>query len=166
MELWTHFDTMDNYLIHIYGNKRVYLFPPKDVMNLYVVDDKPQVFDLDNICFEKSPNLLKCSVWKCELRPGDILFIPAFWFHNVKAHNFSISVNVFWKSLPTQMYDAKDVYGNSPLIPGQRAMQSLETSIGKLKHLPEDIRNFYLRNMILKLQSSFTDSRECEDHVL
>ena len=88
MELWTHFDTMDNYLMHIYGNKRVYLMPPKDVSHLYVVDDKPRVFDLDNVSLESYPNLNKCTIWKCILNPGDVLFIPAFWFHNVKALDF------------------------------------------------------------------------------
>ena len=90
VELWTHFDTMDNYLLHIYGQKRVFLFPPKDVSNLYVIDDKPRVFELDNVSVESFPNLKNCSAWKCVLDPGDILFIPAFWFHNVKALNFRL----------------------------------------------------------------------------
>ena len=31
---------------------------------------------------------------------GDVLFIPALWFHNVLAKDFSVAVNVFWRNLP------------------------------------------------------------------
>ncbi len=88
MELWTHYDTMDNYLLHISGAKRIYLFPPKDVSHLYMMGDKPQIFDLDNVHLDEYPHLSKCNISKCILQPGDVLFIPSFWFHNVKSLNF------------------------------------------------------------------------------
>ena len=47
-----------------------------------------------------------------ELEPGDILFIPALWFHNMLAHDFGVAVNVFWKELDSKLYDNRDPYGN------------------------------------------------------
>ena len=29
--------------------------------------------------------------------PGDALFIPALWFHNVRALQFACSINIFWR---------------------------------------------------------------------
>ena len=31
-----------------------------------------------------------------DLAPGDVLFIPAMWFHNMTAQDFGVAVNVFW----------------------------------------------------------------------
>jgi hypothetical protein len=38
------------------------------------------------------------------LRPGEILFIPAFWWHQVTAVDVSISINIFWRATPTQHF--------------------------------------------------------------
>ena len=88
VELWTHFDTMDNFLIQIKGEKRIIFFPPSDALNLYMIEDKSKVCDLDHVDLHKFPKLRKCHAWKCILKPGDVVFIPAFWFHNVKAIDF------------------------------------------------------------------------------
>ena len=66
-------------------------------------------------------------------------------------------MNVFWKSLPSELYDAKDVYGNSALLPGQRALQSLDSTLNKLKGLPAPIKDFYIRCLILKLEALITE---------
>jgi hypothetical protein len=52
---------------------------------------------------------------------GDVLFIPSLWFHNVVSLDFSVAVNVFWRSLPKEMYDPKDTYGNKDPLPVNRA---------------------------------------------
>lgn len=50
------------------------------------------------------------------LEPGDVLFIPSLWLHNVHcADGFSISVNAFWRHMPHSAYEAKDLYGNRDL---------------------------------------------------
>ena len=48
---------------------------------------------------------------------GDVLYIPALWFHNVVSLDFSVAVNVFWRRLAPDMYDAKDTYGNKDPLP-------------------------------------------------
>ena len=36
--------------------------------------------------------------------PGDVLFIPALWFHNVVSLDFSVAVNAFWRPLPKSVF--------------------------------------------------------------
>lgn len=154
VQLWTHYDIMDNILIHISGRKRVVLFPPKDALNLYMVGDKSEILDIEETDYSLYPKFRNVARFECVLDPGDILFIPALWFHNVTAIDFSISVNVFWKHLPGEFYDSKDVYGNKDLIPAQKAMQGLEKALKNLSSLPDEYRDFFSRRLIAKIQCS------------
>ena len=65
------------------------------------------------------------------LEPGDVLYIPALWFHNVTSIGFSVALNVFWRShhhehaqqggsatIDPNLYDRKDLYGNIVLSGG------------------------------------------------
>lgn len=52
--------------------------------------------------------------------PGDIVFIPALWFHKTIALDSCLGVNIFWKNLPHEFYDKQDTYGNKDLLPGTR----------------------------------------------
>jgi len=119
LQLWTHYDTCDNILIQVRGRKRIILFPPSDALNLYLDGDKSLVLDIDHPDLKLYPNFAKAQRFEAILEEGDIVFIPALWFHNVIAINFSISVNVFWKNLDSSLYDKKDTYGNRDLIPAQ-----------------------------------------------
>ncbi len=47
--------------------------------------------------------------WYCV---GEILFIPALWFHNIYAIEPCIAINIFWKHLSDDQYEKKDLYGN------------------------------------------------------
>jgi tRNA wybutosine-synthesizing protein 5 len=67
---------------------------------------------------------------------GDVLFIPALWFHNVVAHDYSVAVNVFWRHLPKEMFEEKDTYGNRDPVPAARAMMSIASALKALKSLP------------------------------
>nr|KAG5713548.1 hypothetical protein BaRGS_024596 [Batillaria attramentaria] len=39
LQLWTHYDIMDNMLIQVTGHKRVVLFSPQEAENLYLDDE-------------------------------------------------------------------------------------------------------------------------------
>lgn len=154
VQLWTHYDIMDNILIHISGRKRVVLFPPSEALNLYMVGDKSEIMDIDEPDLNAYPKFKNVKRFECILDPGDILFIPALWFHNVTAMDFSVSVNMFWKHLPEEFYDSKDVYGNKDLIPAQKALQGVEKALKNLSVLPDDYKDFFSRRLIAKIQSS------------
>ncbi|XP_076824266.1 tRNA wybutosine-synthesizing protein 5-like [Clavelina lepadiformis] len=154
MQLWTHYDVMDNFLIQVNGRKKAVLFPPSDALNLYLKGDKSEVTDVDSINLDKYPNFANVTKYQCMLEPGDILYIPALWFHNVVAVEFGVAVNVFWKNLDKKYYDQKDPYGNKDLLPAARSMDILNRALKVLSELPDTYKDFYARKMVSKIESS------------
>jgi tRNA wybutosine-synthesizing protein 5 len=122
VQLWTHYDVMDNLLIQVQGRKRMALFSPSDALNMYLIGDKSQVLDIDNPDCNLYPKFILAQRYECIMEPGDILYIPALWFHNALALDFGIAVNVFWKNLKCELYDKNDPYGNKDLIPANRVI--------------------------------------------
>jgi len=155
MQLWTHYDVMDNILVQIRGKKRVVLFPPSDALKLYLKGDKSLVIDIDNPDLSEFPRFAEVTRYEALLEPGDVLFIPALWFHNVISIDFGVAINIFWRHLSAEMYDPKDVYGNRDPLPASRAMQSLDKNLQTLEKLPEEYRDFYARRMIARIKEKF-----------
>ncbi|XP_063238800.1 tRNA wybutosine-synthesizing protein 5-like [Bacillus rossius redtenbacheri] len=154
VQLWTHYDVMDNILIQVKGRKRMVLFRPSDALNMYLVGDKSEVLDIDNPDVEKFPKFKLAERHECFLEAGDIMFIPALWFHNALALDFGIAVNVFWRHLEVDMYDKNDPYGNKDIVPAARALQMVGNALKALQPLPGEYRDFYTRRLISSLQSS------------
>ncbi|RXM27808.1 tRNA wybutosine-synthesizing protein 5 [Acipenser ruthenus] len=153
LQLWTHYDVMDNLLVQVTGRKRVVLYSPRDAPYLYLSGDKSEVLDVDHPDLNRYPEFVKARRYECCLEPGDILFIPALWFHNTLALQFGVGVNIFWRHLPPACYDRTDTYGNKDPMAAARAMQVLERALRTLEELPEEYRDFYARRMVLKIQS-------------
>lgn len=156
VSIWTHYDVMDNVLIQVNGRKRAVLFPPTDALNLYLNGDKSEILDIDNINFNRYPNFKKVTWYECCLLPGDVLYIPAFWFHNMKYLDFGIAVNVFWKELDPVFYDKKDPYGNKDLLPAQQAFASVDKALTSLSKLPPSYKDFYCKRLIIQIQKKMT----------
>ncbi|KAH1184720.1 hypothetical protein KIL84_012661 [Mauremys mutica] len=76
LQLWTHYDIMDNFLIQITGKKRVILYNPRDAPYLYLSGTKSEVLNVDNPDLEKYPLFMKARRYECSLEAGDVLFIP------------------------------------------------------------------------------------------
>ncbi|KAG9349393.1 hypothetical protein JZ751_027836 [Albula glossodonta] len=145
---------MDNLLAQVTGKKRVVLYSPRDAQHLYLSGDKSEVLDIDSPDLERYPEFVKARRYECVLEPGDVLFIPALWFHNTLALQFGVGVNVFWRHLKAESYDKKDPYGNKDPVAAARAMQVLERALQALEELPPDYRDFYARRMVLRIQNS------------
>ncbi|XP_071475051.1 tRNA wybutosine-synthesizing protein 5 isoform X2 [Marmota flaviventris] len=152
LQLWTHYDVMDNFLVQVTGKKRVTLFSPRDAQYLYLSGTKSEVLNIDNPDLVKYPLFSKARRYECTLEAGDILFIPALWFHNVISEEFGVGVNVFWKHLPSECYDKTDTYGNKDPKAASRAAQILDRALKTLAELPEEYRDFYARRMVLYIQ--------------
>ena len=129
------------------------LWAPSEALNLYLDGDKSRVVGVDDYDREKFPLFARAKRMRAVLQPGDVLFIPAFWFHNMRALDFGVAVNVFWKNLPQELYDKKDPYGNKDLVPGAKAITMLDNVMRQLQSLPEDVKDFYGRRLIARIQT-------------
>ncbi|CAH1249299.1 TYW5 [Branchiostoma lanceolatum] len=95
VQLWTHYDIMDNLLIQVSGRKRVVLFSPRDATHLYLTGDKSAVLDLENPDLERFPQFCQARPYTCTLEPGDILFIPdAGQEHVEQVHDYLIRIQL------------------------------------------------------------------------
>jgi hypothetical protein len=108
-----HYDMSHNIACCLVGRRRFTLFPPEQVENLYPgpLDPTPggQVVTMTNIeapDFQRFPNLQKAlaAAEVAELEPGDVLFYPAMWWHQVSAfESFNVMVNYWWTTAPQFM---------------------------------------------------------------
>ncbi len=97
-----HFDGFHNIFSQIRGRKRILLFPPSDYLSFYPPLDNslgipeyskvnPDFFSLE--LFPKFPWQEKIEVL---LQPGEIIYIPPFWWHYVTAVDENISLSFFY----------------------------------------------------------------------
>ena len=150
---------MDNLLVQVTGRKRVVLFSPQEVNNLYLSGDKSRVLDIDTPDLTAYPRFAHATRHECLLKAGDVLFIPALWFHNVVSLDFSVAVNLFWKNLDSKLYDSRDTYGNKDPLPAQRAQQIVDRALKALEDLPDDYKDFYARCLVSRIEAkSYLDN--------
>jgi len=155
-QLWTHFDVMDNMLAQLTGRKRVVMWAPEEDDNLYVEGSSSRVADIDSWNDDEFPRFRRAVPRRLEteLTPGDVLFIPALWFHNVTSIGFSVALNVFWRShhprgggrhAASDLYSPKDLYGNKDPPAAELALSHAAAAEAELRKLPEPFRSFYAR---------------------
>lgn len=98
-----HWDSYDNCLAQVHGSKVVFLLAPEAKSYLYTdraAGDTAAQGNLSPVNVE-APNLTEypafsqAQVYVCQLAPGDCLYIPEGWWHQVRALSPSFSVN-FW----------------------------------------------------------------------
>jgi histone arginine demethylase JMJD6 len=89
-----HFDTwhIHTFLSQIYGVKKYTLFAPDQSRYLYARGNQSQV-DLENPDLEKFPLFVQATRTEVDLGPGEILFVPAGWWHTTKILSPSITVS-------------------------------------------------------------------------
>ncbi len=104
-----HYDFSDNFLTQIVGRKRVRLFAPTETQYIYphTLDDKlletasavhiSKVQDTDHLDTKRHPNIDRVCCYEGILNPGDILYMPSGWWHEIKSLDVAISVNFWWK---------------------------------------------------------------------
>lgn len=108
-----HFDLSNNLACSLVGKRRFTLFPPEQVANLYPGPLEPtpggQVVSLVDF---RAPDLDRFPLARhalaaaqvAEVEPGDLLFYPAMWWHQVEAlAPFNVMVNYWWDRTPSFM---------------------------------------------------------------
>lgn len=165
VQIWTHFDLYDNILCQVRGTKRVIVLSPEDSKYLYVEGDKSKVNNFDNWeqCLAQFPLISLAKPYRCILRPGDALFIPALWWHNIRNVcdneesncDCSIGFNIFWKDRDLKekaFYADNDVYGNKNLKPFDSALVSLRRAVEFIDRLPKKYSSFYRLMLLDKMK--------------
>lgn len=98
-----HFDNLNVLFVQLVGEKRFVLAPPDAAERLY--NDThvySQIFDLTaNDVVRRFPATAGLELYEVTVRPGDVLFLPVGWWHQVASISFSVSAthtNFIWNN--------------------------------------------------------------------
>jgi lysine-specific demethylase 8 len=96
-----HSDFPDNLHVLIRGHKKVTLVDWRQSWRLYrdsVFTNRPNYsnVDIDAPDYERYPRFKGVNALEAEIRSGDTLYIPSFWWHRVHTVSTSIAVTHFW----------------------------------------------------------------------
>ena len=103
----THWDQSQNLACVVAGRRRFTLFPPDQLKNLYVgpldftlAGQPTSLVDIDAPDLETYPRFAEAlkAARRAELEPGDALYIPAMWWHDVLSlEDFGSLINFWWR---------------------------------------------------------------------
>ena len=116
--------------------------------------------DIANPDLERFPNFARSHRLECVLRPGDVLFMPAFWWHEVQSYpdpkeRRNLAVNYWWASGPARVYvrgSSYDGYGRCSLHLNICLSQKPHP-LQREKGSGLQLMSFLLRNTIIKQRS-------------
>ena len=106
-----HFDLTNNLLVQLCGLKEFTLVPPHQTRFLYHAQHVfSEVHDLDDPDrLERFPLSAPVTPYEVILEPGDALFVPIGWWHQVRSLEFSAMLtytNFRWDNLGYAEYPA------------------------------------------------------------
>jgi hypothetical protein len=112
----THLDEWNNIGCVAAGRRRFTLFPPEQIVNLYIgpLDFAPtgapmSLVQLHAPDFARFPRFHQAlaAAQTAMLEPGDAIFIPPLWWHNVESlERFNVLVNYWWGSAAATATDS------------------------------------------------------------
>ena len=152
-----HQDMNENLACCVAGRKRFVLFPPDQIKNLYPgpLEFTPagpsiSLVDINNPDLTKFPRYEEAlkQAQVAELEPGDAIYIPYLWWHDVtNTADLNVQINYWWNQEGTNTIAEK---------------LALYHSIVELKHLPPARKN------ALKAQLeyyAYDDSTISSEHI-
>ncbi|QYG08175.1 cupin-like domain-containing protein [Janthinobacterium sp. PAMC25594] len=103
-----HCDYDDNIFAQVWGSKRIMLSPPHHDVFLYPSEANAILFgspfDPEAPDFERFPLARQATMIECLVEPGDMLYVPAGWYHQVRALTFSLSSNRWARAVPLALH--------------------------------------------------------------
>lgn len=115
--VFMHFDIDYSNILHFHfhGLKRCVLFDPRQSKYLYKIPHSlisREDIDFDNPDFEKFPALKKAQGFVCELKHGEMLYMPEGYWHYMKyvTPGFSMSLRSFPRSISNLSKAAYNVF--------------------------------------------------------
>ncbi|WCL53473.1 cupin-like domain-containing protein [Gimibacter soli] len=120
-----HYDVSNNLACNLVGKRRFTLFPPEAVHSLYPgpLEMTPGGQALSMVDFNAPDYRLYpkfrdaiAAAQVAELNPGDVLFFPALWWHQVEAiEQFNVMMNYWWNDVPAHIDDPRGALLHSML---------------------------------------------------
>lgn len=152
-----HFDQPRNIACCVLGKRRFTLFPPDQVHNLYPGPLSPTpggqvvtLADLSRPDFKRFPRLIHAleNAYIADLEPGDGLYYPSMWWHEVEAFDrFNAMVNFWWMTAAP--------YLGSPMDALLHAMMSLRDRPAGEKNAWQVLFDYYI----------FGDAQQVRNHM-
>lgn len=102
-----HHDLTSNFMAQVVGRKRVILASPFQTPQLYNHLHCYSRADLERPDLERFPLLAQVQALQADIEPGDLLFIPVGWWHQVRSLDLSITIsftNFLWRNDYHQSY--------------------------------------------------------------
>lgn len=161
-QIAAHYDNADNLACVAAGSREFILFAPEQVDNLYIgpleftpAGQAVSLVDFAAPDFNRFPRFEQAlnSALIAKLAPGDGIFIPALWWHQVSAPGaFNVLVNYWWRQAADHLANPFDALLHSML-----AIKDLPTShkvhwqtffnhyvfnddVKLSEHIPEDVK--------------------------
>lgn len=152
-----HFDPDDNILVVLSGQKKVKLFPANEIDKMYpnplgskgrTIQSRVNCDDPDYNQFPKFKNV-RC--YECTVNAGDMLYFPAFWWHQVTSTELTISVNMFFgnhgdNDFLTKIMNSSQWDGFKHWLLNIIEQNRERAQFAKvLQYLPDSVENFLLK---------------------
>jgi hypothetical protein len=141
-----HHDAPNNLACCVVGHRRFTVFPPEQIVNLYPgpLDPTPggQAISMVNFAnpdFEKYPRFREAleAGLVAEMEPGDALFLPSLWWHQVESVSpFNVLINYWWSLAPKYM--------GTPMNVLHHALLSLRDRPEKEKQAWKSVFDYYV----------------------
>eukprot|EP00455_Lapot_gusevi_P036358 TRINITY_DN4042_c0_g2_i1.p1 TRINITY_DN4042_c0_g2~~TRINITY_DN4042_c0_g2_i1.p1 ORF type:complete len:197 (+),score=11.01 TRINITY_DN4042_c0_g2_i1:163-753(+) len=97
-----HYDLSEGVMLQIHGRKQFLLIPPTDLQACYPYpvahphDRQSRINDVHQPDLEKYPHFGNLAAVQATLEPGQLLYIPYGWWHQVESSGVNISVSYRW----------------------------------------------------------------------
>ncbi|HEX7339811.1 MAG TPA: cupin-like domain-containing protein [Rhodanobacteraceae bacterium] len=108
-----HYDALNNIACCAVGRRRITVFPPEQIVNLYPGPLAPtpggqavSMVDFARPDFARHPRFRDAlaTARTAVLEPGDAVFIPSLWWHHMEGlEAFNVLVNYWWSSMPAHV---------------------------------------------------------------
>lgn len=124
-QIAAHYDNADNLACVAAGSREFILFPPEQVDNLYIgpleftpAGQAVSLVDFAEPDLDRFPRFAQAlqNALSAKLAPGDGIFIPALWWHQVSAKGeFNVLVNYWWRQAADHLANPFDALLHSML---------------------------------------------------
>jgi hypothetical protein len=102
-----HYDVVHSLFAQVGGRKHFTFFAPRDSASLYPFPMFSRHSYLSRVDIlqpdlREFPKFEQAKPFNSILEPGEVLYLPALWWHQVQSLETSISISWFWRLRPSQ----------------------------------------------------------------